>query len=77
MTLLFGGKTECTWRIDEVHVVQKAKRKTVIIIDLITNQRDSLLIVSHNTVVVPIAEKIYLNQIQNNTKTCYISKEKI
>jgi hypothetical protein len=50
-----GGLVKYMWTDD---VVQKAKRKTVIIIDLTTNQRDSLLIFPHNTVVVPIAEKM-------------------
>jgi hypothetical protein len=55
-TSLFKKGTESRWS-DEVHVVQAASGKTVTLTDGTTHRRDKILVVPHNTVIAPVAEK--------------------
>ncbi len=55
MTSLFKKGTESRWS-DEVHVVKEASGKTVTLTDGITNKRNKILMVPHNTVILPTAQ---------------------
>ena len=55
-TSLFKKGTESRWS-DEVHVVQSAIGKSVILTDGTTHRRSKVLMVPHNTVIAPITEK--------------------
>ena len=54
-TSLFKKGTESRWS-DEVHVVKEASGKTVILTDGSTHRRSKVLMVPHNTVIVPTAQ---------------------
>ncbi len=54
-TALFKKGTESRWS-DEVHVVKSASGKTVVLTDGTTYKRDKVLMVPHNTVIVPTAQ---------------------
>jgi hypothetical protein len=53
---MFKKGTESRWS-DEVHVVQSASGKTVVLTDGTTHKRDKLLMVPHNTIISPTPEK--------------------
>ena len=55
-TALFKKGTESRWS-DEVHVVQSAIGKSVTLSDGTTHRRSKVLMVPHNTVISPKAEK--------------------
>ena len=55
-TSLFKKGTESRWS-DEVHVVQSASGKTVVLSDGTTHKRTKVLKVPHNTVIAPVTEK--------------------
>ena len=55
-TALFNKGTESRWS-DQVHVVQSASGKTVILTDGTTHKRDKILMVPHNTVIASKTEK--------------------
>jgi len=55
-TSLFKKGTESRWS-DEVHVVQSASGKTVVLSDGTTHRRTKVLKVPHNTVIAPVTEK--------------------
>jgi hypothetical protein len=55
-TALFKKGTESRWS-DQVHVVQSASGKTVMLTDGTTHKRDKLLMVPHNTVIAAVADK--------------------
>ncbi len=55
-TALFKKGTESRWS-DEVHIVQSASGKTVVLTDGTTHRRDKVLMVPHNTVIAPTTEK--------------------
>ena len=55
-TKLFKKGTESRWS-DEVHVVQSANGKTVVLTDGTTHKRNKILLVPHNTVISPTTEK--------------------
>jgi len=55
-TALFKKGTESRWS-DQVHVVQSASGKTVILTDGTTHKRDKILMVPHNTVIAAKTEK--------------------
>jgi hypothetical protein len=55
-TALFKKGTESRWS-DQVHVVQSASGKTVILTDGTTHKRDKILMVPHNTVISATPEK--------------------
>ena len=55
-TKLFKKGTESRWS-DEVHVVQSANGKTVVLTDGTTHKRNKILLVPHNTVIAPTPEK--------------------
>ena len=63
-TAMFKKGTESRWS-DQVHVVQSASGKTVTLADGTTHRRDKILVVSHHTVIAPVAEK---NVIKVDTK---------
>jgi hypothetical protein len=54
-TSLFKKGTESRWS-DEVHVVKEASGKTVTLTDGTTHRRSKILMVPHNTVIVPTAQ---------------------
>ena len=54
-TSLFKKGTESRWS-DEVHVVQSAIGKSVTLTDGTTHRRSKVLMVPHNTVIVPTAQ---------------------
>jgi hypothetical protein len=54
-TSLFRKGTESRWS-DEVHVVQYASGKSVTLTDGTTHRRSKVLMVLHNTVIVPTAQ---------------------
>jgi hypothetical protein len=54
-TSLFKKGTESRWS-DEIHVVQSAIGKSVILTDGTTHRRSKVLMVPHNTVKVPTAQ---------------------
>jgi hypothetical protein len=54
-TSLFKKGTESRWS-DEVHVVKEASGKTVTLTDGTTHRRNKILMVPHNTVIVPTAQ---------------------
>ncbi len=54
-TSLFKKGTENRWS-DEVHVVKEANGKTVTLTDGTTHRRNKILMVPHNTVMVPTAQ---------------------
>ncbi len=54
-TSLFKKGTESSWS-DEVHVVQSASGKSVTFIDGTTHRHSKVLMVPHNTVIVPTAQ---------------------
>ena len=54
-TSLFKKGTESRWS-DEVHVVQSASGKSVTLTDGTTHRRSKILMVPHNTVIVPTAQ---------------------
>ncbi len=76
-TTLFKKGTESRWS-DEVHVVQSASGKTVVLTDGTTHRRDKVLMVPHNTVIAPTIEK---NVIKIATKKhkgkLYVKRERI
>ena len=53
---LFKKGTESRWS-DQVHVIQSASGKTVILTDGTTHKRDKILMVPHNTVIAAKTEK--------------------
>jgi hypothetical protein len=55
-TALFKKVTESRWS-DEVHVVQSASGKTVVLADGTTHRKEKVLMVPHNTVIAPTTEK--------------------
>ncbi len=55
-TALFKKGTESRWS-DQVHVVQSASGKTVMLADGTTHKRDKVLMVPHNTVIAATTEK--------------------
>jgi hypothetical protein len=55
-TALFKKGTESRWS-DQVHVVQSASGKTVVLADGTTHKRDKILMVPHNTVITANPEK--------------------
>ena len=54
-TSMFKKGTESRWS-DEVHVVKEASGKTVTLTDGTTHRRNKILMVPHNTVIVPTAQ---------------------
>ena len=54
-TSMFKKGTENRWS-DEVHVVKEASGKTVTLTDGTTHRRNKILMVPHNTVIVPTAQ---------------------
>jgi hypothetical protein len=54
-TSLFKKGTESRWS-DEVHVVKEASGKTVTLTDGTTHRRNKILMIPHNTVIVPTAQ---------------------
>ncbi len=55
-TALFKKGTKSRWS-DEVHVVQSASGKSVVLTDGTTQRRDKVLLAPHNTVIAPTIEK--------------------
>lgn len=55
-TALFKKGSESRWS-DEIHVVKEASGKTVTLTDGTTHKRSKILMVPHNTVIVPTAQQ--------------------